>query len=98
MRYGNKADLPSTIRDTLPEHAQELYLQAYLRAWDEYEEGQGYLSRETMAHQQGWTAVRHEYVQDQGTGKWHLIGAASADEGKTQGFWGKLRVLFSGRS
>jgi cation transport regulator len=98
MRYENKSELPPTIRDILPEHAQDLYLQAYQKAWDEYEEGQGYLSRDTMAHQQGYTAVRHEYVQDQGTGKWHLIGAASADEKNRRGFWGKVKALFSGQS
>jgi cation transport regulator len=98
MRYENKSELPPTIRDILPEHAQELYLQAYQKAWDEYEEGQGYLSRDTMAHQQGYTAVQHEYVQDEGTGKWHLIGAESAEEEERRGFLAKLKALFSGRS
>ena len=98
MRYENKSQLPPTIRDVLPEHAQELYLQAYRKAWDEYEEGQGYLSRETMAHQQGYTAVRHEYVQDRGTGKWHPIGAEFAGGEARRGFWANLKALFSDRS
>jgi cation transport regulator ChaB len=36
MRHNSKKDLPSTIR-ALPEGAQEIYLEAYNHAWDEYE-------------------------------------------------------------
>ena len=96
MRYENRSDLPQTLRDVLPERGQDIYLKAYQKAWDTYEEGQGYLSRETMAHQQGYTAVRHEYVQDQGTGKWYRIGEASTQEEKRRGLLAKLRAIFSG--
>jgi len=95
MRYESKSDLPPTIRDVLPEYAQELYLQAYQKGWDEYKEGQGYLSRDGVAHQRGWTAVQHEYVQDQGTGKWHRIGQESAKQEEQQGLWAKLKAIFS---
>jgi hypothetical protein len=50
-----------------------------------------------MAHQRGWTAVQHEYVQDQRTGKWHLIGEEPAESEEGQGFLGKLKALFSGK-
>jgi cation transport regulator len=96
MRYENKSDLPPTIRDVLPERAQELYLAAYQRAWDAYEQGQGYLSRDVMAHQQGWTAMRHEYTQDQGTGEWYRIGQKHAEEGDRQDFLARLIALFTG--
>ena len=95
MRYGSKSDLPPTMRDVLPERAQGLYLKAYNQAWDEYEDGQGYLSRDGLAHQRGWAAVRHEYVQDQGTGKWHRIGQAPAEREMRWGFVDILRGLFS---
>jgi cation transport regulator len=98
MRYENKSDLPPTIRDVLPEHAQELYLQAYQKAWDEYEKGHGYLSRDGSAHQRGWTAVQHEYVQDQGTGEWHRMGEEPAKGKAQKGLVGRLQALFSGRS
>jgi cation transport regulator len=85
------------MRDVLPERAQGLYLKAYNQAWDEYREGQGYLSRDGVAHQRGWTAVQHEYVQDQRTGRWHRIGEAPAEYEESRGFLGKLKSLFSGR-
>jgi cation transport regulator len=95
MRYASKSDLPPTVRNVLPEPAQELYLEAYNQGWDQYKEGQGYLSRDGVAHQRGWTAVRHVYVQDQGTGKWHRIGQAAAEREMHRGFVDILRSLFS---
>jgi cation transport regulator len=51
MRYESKRDLPSTIQDVLPERAQEIYLRAYQRAWEEYQEPERVgLSREMLAH------------------------------------------------
>jgi cation transport regulator len=95
MEYQSTSDLPPTIRDVLPEDAQALYLDAYNRAWREYDEdatiGQ---SRETLAHQQGWLAVRHEYVQDQGTGLWHRRGETAKQEEKPRGLFAKLKSLF----
>lgn len=95
MRYQNKSELPAAIQGVLPSGAQELYLQAYNQAWNEYQEGQGYLSREGVAHQRGWTAVRHEYVQDQAGGVWHRVGEVPVDPQGSQGFLGRLRGLFS---
>lgn len=94
MKYETTKDLSPTIRDVLPEDAQQLYLDAYNRAWEEYDQdtaiGQ---SRETLAHQQGWMAVRHEYVQDQGTGLWHRKGETVVKE-EPKGLWAKIKSLF----
>ena len=96
MRYENRSDLPPTIRDVLPERGQDIYLKAYQRAWDTYAEGPGVLSRDVLAHQQGWTALQHEYVQDQRTGKWYRIGQAPIKEEKRRGLLAKLRAVLSG--
>jgi cation transport regulator len=96
MRYENRSDLPRTIRDVLPEPGQDIYLRAYQKAWDMYTEGQGYLSRDVMAHQQGWTALQHEYVQDQGTGKWRRIGEAPTKEKARRGLLARLMAAVSG--
>jgi cation transport regulator len=43
MRYETKKDLPATIRDVLPEDAQEIYMEAYNSRWDAYgEESNGW--------------------------------------------------------
>ena len=36
MPYKNLSDLPDSVRDNLPKHAQEIYQAAYNSAWDQY--------------------------------------------------------------
>ena len=97
MKYQTINDLSPTIRDVLPEGAQELYLDAYNRAWEEYDEdaatGQ---SREALAHQQGWMAVRHEYVQDEGTGLWHRKGETVHKKQEPKGLLARIKAFFQG--
>jgi cation transport regulator len=94
MEYQNINELPQTLRDVLPEDAQKLYMEAYNRAWREYDEestiGQ---SRETLAHQQGWVAVRHEFVKDEGIGVWHRRGE-EPEEKESKGLIDKIKSLF----
>lgn len=66
-------DLPDSVRDNLPEHAQEIYRAAFNSAWDQYdepEERRGGASREETAHKVAWAAVKREYEKDEKTGKW----------------------------
>jgi cation transport regulator len=37
MTYQRLADLPKSVRDHLPRHAQEIYRAAFNNAWEEYE-------------------------------------------------------------
>ena len=53
MPYDNLKELPDSVRDNLPEHAQEIYKEAYNSAWDQYkdpEDRRGDASREETAH------------------------------------------------
>jgi cation transport regulator len=36
MPYRDITDLPPRIRDQLPEHAQEIFLEAFNHAWEQY--------------------------------------------------------------
>ena len=36
MPYASVADLPPRIREHLPLHAQEIFLEAFNHAWEEY--------------------------------------------------------------
>lgn len=38
MPYGSINELPSSVKDHLPKHAQEIYKEAYNSAWDEYKD------------------------------------------------------------
>jgi cation transport regulator len=64
MPYKSKDELPESVRDSLPEHAQEIYQAAYNHAWDEYKHD------EARAHRVAWGAVERDYEKGD-SGKWH---------------------------
>lgn len=64
MPYPKLADLPESVRDNLPKHAQEIYRAAFNNAWEEYadpEERRDDASREEVAHRVAWAAVKQTY-------------------------------------
>jgi len=73
MPYEKLSDLPAGVKDHLPSHAQEIYLEAYNNAWQEYKDAQKRQddsSREETAHKVAWGAVKKTYEKDETTGKW----------------------------
>jgi cation transport regulator len=64
MPYEKTNQLPDSVKDNLPEHAQEIYMSAFNSAWDQYdepEERRGDDSREETAHKVAWAAVKKKY-------------------------------------
>jgi cation transport regulator len=73
MPYKRSSDLPSAVRDNLPEHAQEIYRAAFNSAWEQYDqpgERRDGRSREETAHAVAWSAVEQKYDKDQRTNRW----------------------------
>ena len=73
MPYSSTSDLPDNVRNVLPAHAQEIYMEAFNSAWDQYdrpEERRGDSSREETAHRVAWAAVKNTYEKDEQTGRW----------------------------
>ena len=73
MPYKPSSDLPENVRNVLPEHAQEIYVEAFNSAWDQYDEPEdryGDSSREETAHRVAWAAVKRKYQKDDESGKW----------------------------
>ena len=73
MPYRRVSDLPDSVRDNLPEHAQQIYRAAFNSAWEQYdqpEERRGGRSREETAHAVAWSAVEQKYVKDERTDTW----------------------------
>jgi cation transport regulator len=74
MPYQTVNELPASVRDNVPKHAQEIYKEAFNHAWDEYaddDKRRGDESREETAHKVAWSAVKKEYAKGD-DGKWHL--------------------------
>lgn len=73
MPYDKLSELPDSVKDNLPKHAQEIYKEAYNSAWDQYkdaEDRRGDASREETAHRVAWSAVKNDYEKDDKSGKW----------------------------
>lgn len=66
MPYDSKSELPDSVRDNLPEKAQEIYKEAFNDAWERYKdpnERKGDDSREEVAHKVAWSAVKNQYTK-----------------------------------
>lgn len=72
MPYKSISDLPDSVKDNVPRHAQEIYKEAYNSAWEQYkdaEDRRGDASREETAHRVAWSAVKKDYEKG-ANGKW----------------------------
>jgi cation transport regulator len=72
MPYKSNADLPDRVRDHLPEHAQDIYREAFNHAYEEYQEPGKRRSDDTLdevAHKVAWSAVKEKYEKAEG-GEW----------------------------
>ena len=66
MPYRSIADLPPRIREHLPLHAQEIFLEAFNHAWEEYASpAKRYAgsSLEETANRVAWAAVKRRYIR-----------------------------------
>jgi cation transport regulator len=76
MPYHTVSDLPESVRNALPEHAQHIYFKSFNSAWDEYadpDERHSGADREETAHKVAWSAVKQSYHKTAG-GSWQKKG------------------------
>jgi cation transport regulator len=64
MPYYFNSDLPAPVRNHLPEHAQDIYRNAFNHA---YAAHAGELRQEEIAHRIAWAAVKRSYVKQADT-------------------------------
>jgi cation transport regulator len=60
MPYPSNDDLPTSVRRHLPEHAQDIFREAFNHAWRTYGEREPD-RREEIAHRVAWAAVKKRY-------------------------------------
>ncbi len=58
MPYAVNADLPSSVRRHLPEHAQDIFREAFNHAFAAHRDDP---RREEAAHRIAWAAVKRSY-------------------------------------
>ena len=73
MPYSKVSELPASVKNVLPSHAQNIYKEAFNNAYDEYEDAskrKGDTNREEAAHKVAWSAVKNKYHKGSDN-KWH---------------------------
>ena len=73
MPYQSVSDLPDNVRNVLPDHAQEIFKEAFNSAYDQYKdpsERRDNESRENTARKVAWNAVKQKYEKG-ADDKWH---------------------------
>lgn len=69
MPYDKTSELPDSVKDNLPEHAQNIYKEAFNSAYKHYkdeEDRRGDADREEVAHKVAWSAVKESYEKVDG--------------------------------
>ena len=61
MPYSHNLELPSSVRSHLPDHAQDIYREAFNHA---YAEHVGDSRQEEAAHRIAWGAVKRRYLKE----------------------------------
>lgn len=61
MPYASNDDLPPSVRNHLPPHAQDIYREAFNHAFAAHA---GDPDHEEIAHRIAWAAVKRSYVKD----------------------------------
>ncbi len=74
MPYQSNQDLPESVKNHLPKHAQDIYREAFNHAYEEYQNPNKKRdkseSTEEISHRVAWNAVKNKYVK-KSDGKWH---------------------------
>ena len=84
--------LPEVLLDIMPEDVQQIYIDAYNKSWEMYEDlpQSGEQDQSAVAHRDAWNAVKQEYVHDEKRGIWYRQGEAP-EESEDKGLLDKLK-------
>lgn len=74
MPYTTRSDLPDNVKNVLPDHAQDIYKEAFNSAYEQYKDSESRRDdsdREEVAHRVAWSAVKKAGYEKGGDDKWH---------------------------
>jgi cation transport regulator len=81
MPYKKNSELPESVREHVPRHAQDIYRKTFNSAEETYASPRKRTrggTQEEAAHRAAWAAVKHEYKKDPRTGEWMPKAGANA--------------------
>lgn len=74
MPYKAINELPESVRNVLPQHAQDIYKEAFNSAYKQYDnpkDRRGNEDREEVAHKVAWSAVKKAGYTKGDDNKWN---------------------------
>ena len=74
MPYKDKSELPDSVKNVLPAHAQDIYKETFNSAYEQYKdlaERRDDADREEVAHRVAWSAVKKGGYEKGVDGRWH---------------------------
>lgn len=81
MPYKTRAELPGSVKDNLPDKAQDIYKEAFNNAWKQFADPSKLKyggDQESASHRVAWSAVKKKYFKNEKgkwvTKKWSLSG------------------------
>ncbi|MCP5369943.1 MAG: ChaB family protein [Rickettsiaceae bacterium] len=78
MPYKTNEDLPDSVKDHLPKHAQDIYREAFNHAHEEYQDKSKRRdpneSLEEISHKVAWSTVKKKYHKTD-SGDWEENGS-----------------------
>jgi len=69
MPYDTVEELPESVKNSLPPHAQTIFMKAFNNAWDQYADPSSRkekASQEEVAMKVAWSAVKQNYEKKGG--------------------------------
>lgn len=71
--YKSISELPDSVKNVLPKHAQEIYKSAFDSAYEQYKKPSDRRGddRESTAHRVAWSAVKKAGYDKGRDNKWH---------------------------
>jgi cation transport regulator len=75
MPYATNDELPPSVRNHLPAHAQDIYREVFNHAWTTYAHS---VRREEIAHRTAWAAVKRKFSKGL-DGQWTASAGSAAD-------------------
>jgi cation transport regulator len=73
MPYNTNSELPDSVRDHLPEHAQDIYRETFNSAYETYGDPKKRSrggTQEEAAHRAAWASVKHQYKKEPDGDRW----------------------------
>ena len=73
MPYSSNRQLPGSIKNNLPKHAQDIFRESYNSAYKQYKDPdkrRGNESHQEASRRVAWSAVKNNYKKGN-DGKWH---------------------------